>query len=447
MLPDCDVGLFSCCTTWAVRIINTTVNTLCNHGNQRSNGRDLLGLLNWTPALPSAELSWQASCIEFFLAFSVVQHASPWNLALLGCDSLPNHVPTCLMLQRCQRFTFWLSQDSVAVREKSLVMTPDQWKCSLFHSWGTQNCDDHLTYTKSWKIIAQYNSCHFHPGLLCPCQKTGVSTGQRACFERTGSQTVAIPLTNAFFETHQPCKHGPCHIGTSGNNEVAGKYQKMKTPLCPVKKRIYQAARKELSKYTKVTKFQSSIYLSIDPFMNRFMHGGRASWTPRAARHSVIGPESTQQMFHQQILGGVFFWRVSWISPGLSVLLLIKTKRVKYGWNHENTVWKWSFPLGLCKLYSNTDCNCQSIPLQDQLKPGHHFFTCLYRLETLQLRTKVLHVYHLFLNPYVFFLPLELWTVVTPNMRERTQRPNHCTTKPTNAGHTALGATKSKGDQ
>lgn len=81
----------------------------------------------------------------------------------------------------------------------------------------------------------------------------------------------------------------------------------MKTPPCPVKRIIYQAAPKELSKYTKVTKFQSSIYLSIDPFMNRFMHGGRASWTPRAARHSVIGPESTQQMFHQQILGGVFF--------------------------------------------------------------------------------------------------------------------------------------------
>lgn len=151
--------------------------------------------------------------------------------------------------------------------------------------------------------------------------------------------------------------------------------------------------------------------------------------------------------FTNKSLEVFFFWRVSWISPGLSVLLLIKTKRVKYGWNHENTVWKWSFPLGLSNLYSNTVCNCQSIPLQDQLKPGQNFFTCLYRLETLQLRTKVLHVYHLFLNPYVFFLPLELWTVVTPNMRERTQRPNHCTTKPTNAGHTALGATKSKGDQ
>ena len=53
VLPDCDVGLFSCCTTWAVRILNITVSTLCNHGNQRSNGCDLLGLLNWTPLLNS----------------------------------------------------------------------------------------------------------------------------------------------------------------------------------------------------------------------------------------------------------------------------------------------------------------------------------------------------------------------------------------------------------
>ena len=93
----------------------------------------------------------------------------------------------------------------------------------------------------------------------------------------------------------------------------------MKTLLCPVKKKIYQAAPKKSPKYIYI--YQSHKVL-IDPFINPFMHG-RASWTPRAARHSVIGPESTQQIFHQPIRGDVLFFSEGFPESDLDCLFLI----------------------------------------------------------------------------------------------------------------------------